>query len=172
MIKSTFFISIIAIFLFSCKEDEPEHVVIDWNKEKSTKMHQNLAKEEEIDIRLYLARHTEWEMEKTGSGLQYFIYEHGEGDSIKVGDIAQVEYEISLLDGTICYATADDEVEEFVVDRAQIESGIQEGVKLLHKGDKVKFIFPSHLGHGLIGDLDKIPPLTPLIVDLYLRDIK
>lgn len=172
MIKYIFFISIAAISLYSCTEDEPEHVVVDWDKEKSTKLHHILAKEEDVDIRLFLARHAEWKMQKTGSGLQYYIYEHGEGDSVKVGNIVQVEYEISLLDGTICYATADDEVEEFVVDRAQIESGIQEGVKLLHQGDKVKFIFPSHLGHGLIGDMDKIPPLTPLVVDLYLRDVK
>lgn len=159
-------------FLVACTEQEPEKFEVDWSKEKSTKLHQNLAKEEDVDIRLFLARHADWQMKKTGSGLQYFIYENGDGDSVQVGNVVQIEYEISLLDGSICYSTADDEIEEFVVDRAQIESGIQEGVKLLKKGDKVKFIFPSHLGHGLIGDMNKIPPLTPLVVDLYLRDIK
>jgi len=35
-------------------------------------------------------------------------------------------------------------------------------------GDKAKFIVPSHLGHGLSGDFEKIPPLTTLVIDLEL----
>ena len=32
-------------------------------------------------------------------------------------------------------------------------------------------IIPSHLAHGLTGDMDKIPPLTPIVIDLYVIEI-
>lgn len=157
--------------LFSCSEEPKEEKPIKWSNKQSTDLHKTLAAEEEIDIKLFLAQHGDWKITKTGSGLQYYIYEKGEGPQPKDGDIAEIEFTITLLDGTQCYKTAPDEVEEFVVDHSEIESGIQEGVKLLHKGDKVKFIIPSHLAHGLVGDMNKIPPLTPIVVDFYLRDI-
>lgn len=157
--------------LMSCSEEQPKEPEFKWTKEHSTALNKNLAIEEEIDIKLFLEQHKDWQMTKTGSGLQYYIYEKGDGPKSKVGNLAEVEYTISLLDGTVCYKTESYEVEEFKIDHSQIETGIQEGVKLLNKGDKVKFIIPSHLAHGLIGDLNKIPPLTPLVVDFYLRDL-
>lgn len=169
MAKHAFYI--VLFLLAACAQEEKEDKPIRWTKEQSTDLHRTLAVEEEIDIKLFLAQHGDWKMTKTGSGLQYYIYEKGTGPLAQVGDIAQVEYVISLLDGTECYKTQSDEVEEFQIDKAEIETGIQEGVKLLHKGDRVKFIIPSHLAHGLIGDMDKIPPLTPIVVDLYLRDL-
>jgi FKBP-type peptidyl-prolyl cis-trans isomerase len=107
-------------------------------------------------------------MIKTGSGLQYYIYEKGIGDTAVAGVIAQVETEVSLLDGTQCYKTAKDEIEEFVIDKSDIESGVQEGIKKMRVGDKAKLIIPSHLAHGLTGDMEKIPPLSVIVVDIHL----
>lgn len=165
-----FFLLPLSLF-HSCSEEPKKEKQIKWTNKQSTDLHKTLAAEEEIDIKLFLAQHGDWKITKTGSGLQYYIYEKGKGTQPKDGDIAEIEFTITLLDGTECYKTAADEVEEFVVDHSEIESGIQEGVKLLHKGDKVKFIIPSHLAHGLVGDMNKIPPLTPIVVDFYLRDI-
>jgi FKBP-type peptidyl-prolyl cis-trans isomerase len=39
-------------------------------------------------------------------------------------------------------------------------------------GDRAKLIIPSHLAHGLVGDLNKIPPLTTIVVDIHLIDLK
>ncbi len=168
----SFFIFHFSLFTFSsCSEEPVKENPIKWTKEQSTQMHRDLAKEEELDIRMFLVQHTAWKMVKTGSGLQYYIYEKGEGDMAKVGSIAQVEFKITLLDGTECYKTDENEIQEFKVDMSEVETGIQEGIKLLHKGDRVKMIIPSHLAHGLVGDMNKIPPLTPIVVDLYLRDL-
>lgn len=159
------------LILNSCSEEPIPEKPIHWTKEQSTDMHHELAAEEELDINLFLAQHADWKMTKTGSGLQFYIYEKGDGPMAKVGDIARVEFKITLLDGTLCYQTEEYEVQEFKVDMSEVETGIQEGIKLLHKGDRVKMIIPSHLAHGLVGDLNKIPPLTPIVVDLYLRDL-
>jgi len=42
----------------------------------------------------------------------------------------------------------------------------------LSLGDHAKLIIPSHLAHGLIGDLDKIPPLTTLVMDIHLIGVR
>lgn len=165
-------ISIALIVLVSCKGEEKPIVAPDWDKEKSTELNKNLAIEEDIQIKLYLAHHTDWKMKETGTGLRYFIYKNGEGDSVKVGQIAQVELKITLLDGKEVYKTASDEIEEFVVDKSELESGIHEGIKKMRIGDRAKLIIPSHLGHGLVGDFDKVPPLAVLVVDVNLINTK
>ena len=158
---------------FTACQEEPEHEKpdVNWTKEQSTNLGKSLAIQEEIDIKLFLEMHKDWNMSKTGSGLQYYIYEHGIGDSILPGNVVELEYDVTLLDGTECYKTKAGEYEELVVDRSEIETGVQEGLKLMRIGDKAKLIIPSHLGHGLLGDQDKIPPLTPLVVDLRVTGL-
>ena len=75
------------------------------------------------------------------------------------------------MDGTVCYETGKDEVLEVEVDHSQVETGLQEGLKKMKVGDKAKMIIPSHLAHGITGDLNKIPPLTPLIIDIQVTEL-
>lgn len=159
---------ILAGLLFSCGGEDDKPPVINWDQNKSTEFNKELSVEQELQIKLFLEQHRDWKMQKTGSGLQYFIYKNGEGDMAEQGMTAQVEMEVTLLDGTSCYKTSSDEFEEFVIDRSDIESGVQEGIKKMRVGDKAKLIIPSHLAHGLIGDMDKIPPLTVIVVDIHL----
>ena len=170
------YLFIIFLAICSCKSD-PKPVVkdVNWTKNNSTDLNKNLAIQEGIDIQLFLEMHRDWRLTKTGSGLQYYIYEHGVIDSTyspRKGNLAEVEYEITLMDGTVCDKTEDDEYVELKVDNSDIESGVQEAVKLLTIGDRAKLIIPSHIGHGLVGDMDKIPPLTTLVLDIHLIGIK
>ena len=163
------------VALFSCETPEKEAFDVNWTKKNSSELNKNLAIQEEINIKLFLEMRKDWTLTQTGSGLQYFIYEHGEKDTLihpSKGNIAEIEYEVKLLDGTLVSKTEIDEYEEFKVDNSDIESGVQEAVKKLTKGDRAKLIIPSHIGHGLIGDLNKIPPLTTLVMDIYLLGIK
>lgn len=165
----------ILVFSFACTQEEKKKVEVDWSKDRSTELNREIVIEESIDIQLFLELHSDWKMEKTGSGLQYYIYEEGTEEADyhpKEGDVAEIEYEISLLDGTVCYQTESDEFERFVVDNSEIESGVQEGIKKMSVGDRAKLIIPSHLGHGLMGDLEKIPPLNTLVVDIHLLGIR
>lgn len=159
---------ILVCSLASCKNKEEQELPVEWNTEKSTEMNKQFSAEEELEINLFLSRKPEWKMIKTGSGLRYFIYENGEGETALPDDYVDIEYRISLLDGTECYATLPDEVEEIKVDKAQVESGIQEAIKLMRQGDKARLIVPSHLAHGIVGDMSKIPPLSTLVVDIRL----
>ena len=170
MIKQFSFL-VILLLLVACTETEKPKAIPQWDQEKSTEMNKNLAIEEEIQIKLFLEQHKDWKMEKSGTGLQYFIYEEGEGSIGSVGQTADVEMKITLLDGSEVYSTKKDHVDEFVIDKSEIESGIHEGIKKMKKGGKAKLIIPSHLAHGLIGDFEKIPPLSILVVDIHLLNL-
>ena len=167
---------IIGVFLVGCGEEEVEGPIdFDWTQENSTNLSLVISAQEDIDIQLYLEQRPDWDVITTGSGLRYYVYEHGTVADTSVHpiprDVAEIEYSITLLDGTECYKTEDDEYEEFVVDNSEIESGVQEGIKRMNVGDRAKLIIPSHLGHGISGDLNKIPPMTILVIDIHLLGI-
>ena len=166
MIKKEFLFCL--LILCSCAEEEQQPKPIEWNMKKSTEMNKELAVEESINIDLYFAQHENWEVKQTGTGLRYVIFKKTEGAIPQAGMDARTQYKISLLDGTEVYKTASDEVDIFRIDKSEMESGIHEGIKLMRVGEKAKLVFPSHLAHGLVGDLEKIPPLSPLVVDIEL----
>jgi len=168
MKKLSFFLFLI---LLSCSSNEETVKEIDWSKEKSMELNKTIAEEEKIAIKLFLAQHSDWKLTSTGTGLQYYIYETNDGQPIKVGSVIDVKYKVTQLDGTVCYETGEDEVLEVEVDHSQVETGLQEGLKKMKVGDKAKMIIPSHLAHGITGDLNKIPPLTPLIIDIQVTEL-
>ncbi len=165
-------IFICAIVVNSCDTAPKEKPKPTWNNEKSIRMNQELAMEQELDIRLYLEQHKEWQFAETGSGLRYVVLKETKGDKVLPGMSAKVQYSVHLLDGTLCYETSKDEYDVFEVDKSDVESGIHEGIKLMRVGERMKLIFPSHLAHGLIGDMNTIPPLSPLVVDIELIEIE
>ncbi|PWH87172.1 FKBP-type peptidyl-prolyl cis-trans isomerase [Brumimicrobium oceani] len=172
MVKRFILFSSFFGLLFSCedkaKELPPEP---EWSVEHSTKMNEQFTREDEINIRLYLSRRENWEMKSTGSGLRYWIYEDKEGPTAEAGDKVDVKFEIKMLNDSLLYKTEDKELSTFKVDKSDIETGVMEGIKYLSEGDKAKLIIPSHIGHGLLGDFKKIPPLQVLVVDLELVKI-
>jgi gliding motility-associated peptidyl-prolyl isomerase len=168
-------LSLLLLLLFVGCTEQPEQTPVQdpkWTQEESINMNSTFAAEEDEEIDNFLSRRPDWRMTKTGTGLRYFIYERSENsDTAQVGDMVTVDFEISLLDGTICYTSEEKGPESFVVEKTDIESGLHEGMKFLCTGDKAKFILPSHMAHGLIGDSDQIPPLTPAIYDIHLLRI-
>jgi len=169
-------ISTLAFFFFSfisCTEEEiiQELPIPKWNTNESINMQSTFVAEENDEINSFLKRHPDWNMTETGTGLRYFIYDKSENkDTAKVYDEVSLFFDIKLLDGTVCY-TQQEEIQQFMIEKTDIESGLHEALKHMCTNDKALFILPSHLAHGLIGDQDKIPPLQPLIYDIHLIKI-
>lgn len=125
---------------------------------------------EDQQIREYISR-MGWQMHETGTGLRYFIIEKGKGPKAKPGKLARIDYELRLISGILCYSSQKTGPKEFRIGSGGVESGLEEGILLLHKGDRAKFILPSHLAFGLIGDQDKIPGRCSIIYDVHLLDL-
>jgi len=164
---SLFFFSLI---LVSCDESIKEQVATGntWNDSTSVGFNKDRLKEEELQINLFLSHHSEIQAQTTGTGLRYQIVKKSNGIKVQSGDSVEVSLKISLLNGSICYQTDSSDVDLFLVDKSSIESGIQEGIKFMKEGEKAIFILPSNLAHGLLGDFEKIPPMSPIKVDIEL----
>ena len=167
------FIPILFVFvLFSCSDNPKELPPIDINKLQENLLEANklaIAKEAK-QIEEYIAK-KDLKVIKTETGLRYQIYNDVEGETIKKEQNAVIRYTVTLLDGSACYSTGD-EGEQFTVGKDYVESGLHEGIKFLSVGDKAIIIIPSHLAHGLAGDLKKIPFRSTIVYDIELVAIK
>ena len=169
--KATFLIFYtLVLSLLSCADKGSKQNSVKSNhselKKPLLKANRGMVNKERAEIDAYVLRRN-WTMQNTGSGLRYMIYEQGNGKQAQAGKYAHINYTITLLDGTECYSSKG-KPERFLVDQDEVESGLHEGIKMLHVGDKAVFILPPHLAHGLLGDSEKIPPLATIIYDVEL----
>lgn len=140
-------------------------------KELSEQMNVWDATRENDDIEAYISRH-QYKMQETASGLRYELLKKGSGPLAQSGNTVLVMYKIYLLNGTECYSSEKDGAKEVLIGKDNVESGLHEGLQLMHVGDKMRFILPSHLAHGLTGDQSKIPSLTPVVYEIEMLKMK
>ncbi len=165
-------IVLIGFVLYSCDPGKEEAVITKKQlKEPLIQENIKITKEESRLIDRFVERRG-WEMVTTGTGLRYMIYENGAGLKAEKGKRAVVEYEITLLNGQLCYKSEDGQEKTFLIGRDNIEQGIHEGVTYMKEGDRAKFVVPAYLAHGLTGDGNRIPPRASLVVDLYLKRLE
>jgi FKBP-type peptidyl-prolyl cis-trans isomerase len=170
----TFFLLLLVAALYACK-----------GKSSSPITDQDLSKAQKDLIRENKRQHTEemeaikefigksnWPMQETATGLQYWIYENGSGPLANKDQHVWITYTISLLDGTVCYTTDAANAKHIHIGHDNIESGLHEAMQLMRAGDKAKFVFPSHLAFGFTGDSNKIPQNASVIYDIQLRRIE
>ena len=105
----------------------------------------------------------------TSSGLRYKILNNGDGESPKKGDKVKVHYKGMLTDETVFDSSYKrNEPIEFNVGIGQVIAGWDEGIMLLRKGEKAKFVIPSNLGYGEAGAGGVIPPNATLVFEVEL----
>ena len=107
-------------------------------------------------------------------GYWYHYVEKNERDTLrpKKGDIAEFDYEIVDLKGNVVYSEVELRPQTYAVDKQNIMMGLRDGIKLMHKTEKVTFLFPSHMAFGYRGDLKRIKTNQPIIVTVTLHDFK
>ena len=117
----------------------------------------------------------------TESGLYVIESKKGSGPKPKAGDQVEVNYTGRLLDGTIFDTSNEADAKagnvynpqrpyspiKFVLGRGEVIRGWDEGIAMLSKGGKAKFILPSNLGYGERGG-GPIPPYAPLVFEVEL----
>lgn len=160
-----------AVASCSTKDEEERPIDMKIAKEELFKQNKIWHEEEMLDIDAFVKRH-QWNVTITGSGLRYAIYKKADTSlaCAKEGQIARVNYTITLLNDSICY-TSNGEPDDFVIGMDNVESGLHEGVTYMRKGEKAKIILSSNLAFGLVGDMDQIPPQSTLVYDIELVDI-
>ena len=100
------------------------------------------------------------------------IYAKTNDTEVKSGDVVEFSFKTSLLNGDVLYDSDATGNRKMTIDRNQEESGLNEGLKLMKKGEKAYFILQPHLAFGVAGDSYKIPPYSVLGYDIEVVDIK
>lgn len=178
MIKRLLYIAIVAALVVSCSSENrqdnnkvPYSQLKHEKKEQSIGINQDMIEVNKDVIEKYIVRH-KWEMTVTESGLYYMIYQQNNGTEIKSGDEVEFSFKTSLMNGDVIYDSESTGNRKMKIDRNQEESGLNEGLKLLKKGEKAYFILPPHLAFGVAGDSYRIPPYSVLVYDIEVVDVK
>lgn len=152
---------------------------------KSAERAKTLLVEEGQKIEEY-AKEKGLNVQKTDNGLYYVIETEGTGDAVTPGTTMYVNYAGYLLNGTLfdtsweSIAKANNVYNEgrpyeplpVNVGMGQVIPGWDEGLLLLKKGSKAKFLIPSPLAYGEAGAGAMIPANSILIFDVEVADVQ
>jgi gliding motility-associated peptidyl-prolyl isomerase len=159
------------IFIASCSEKQARKPISQNSgtfMKESIDRNKKLNEQEKIAITKIIQKDTAFIYNRSEKGFWY-AYETKSTENVfpVKGDVVNFDYEITDLYGNTIYTAEELKTQTYYVDKQNIMSGLRNGIKLMHKGDKVKFIFPSQSAYGYHGDDKKIGTNQPIICFLH-----
>jgi gliding motility-associated peptidyl-prolyl isomerase len=139
---------------------------------KSVERNKKLIASEEGQIDALIKSNPKIKYIASTKGYWYTYVTQNKLDTLtpKKGDVAFFDYEIKDLKGKIIYSQVELKPQTYAVDKQNIMTGLREGIKLMHKNEKVIFLFPSHIAYGFHGDDKKIGTNQPLLCTVTLHN--
>lgn len=86
------------------------------------------------------------------------------------GDEVIFSYEVRTLNDSIIYSKEELGIQNYLVDKEELITGLQEGIKLMKEGETVVFLFPSYKAYGYTGN-ERVRSNEPLIYTVNLKEI-
>lgn len=167
---------LVTILVSSCKQSQEARKPISHASgtfmKKSAERNKKLVATEEGQIDSLIKSNPKVKYLASTKGYWYTYVNQNIQDTLtpKKGDVAFFDYEIKDLKGNIIYSELELRPQTYTVDKQNIMSGLREGIKLMHKNEKVIFLFPSHIAYGYHGDNKKISTNQPLMVTVTLNN--
>jgi gliding motility-associated peptidyl-prolyl isomerase len=168
---------VVFITFLSCKQQQARMPVSrssgTFMKESAARNKKLVAGEEgKIDSIIRSNPKVQYIASKKGYWYHYVVRNERDTLRPKKGDVAQFDYEIMDMKGNVVYSEVELRPQTYVVDKQNIMMGLRDGIKLMHKNEKVTFLFPSHMAFGYRGDTKRIKTNQPIIVTVTLNDFK
>ena len=170
------FLIIVLIFASSCKQHQEARRPISQASgsfmKRSVERNKKLiiGEEGQIDSIIKSNPKIKYLASKKGYWYTYEIQNKLDTLTPKKGDVAFFDYEIKDLKGNVIYSELELRPQTYLVDKQNIMMGLRDGIKLMHKNEKVNFLFPSHMGFGYHGDNKKIGTNQPLLCSVTLHN--
>lgn len=167
---------IVAIALTSCKQSQEARKPLSQASgtfmKKSAERNKKLIAGEEGQIDSLIKSNPKIKYLASTKGYWYTYVTQNIQDSLtpKKGDVAFFDYEIKDLKGNVIYSEVELRPQTYAVDKQNIMTGLREGIKLMHKNEKITFLFPSHIAYGYHGDDKRIGPNQPLMCTVTLHN--
>jgi len=119
----------------------------------------------------FLVEHEIDSVNVTNTGLHYIEKMAGSGDLIQTGDVVEVKYTGSFLDGRIFDSNMDGDA--LIVDMPAIPNFIKawdEALRLMKQGTEARIIVPYEEAYGAEGR-GPIPPFMTLVFDMVVLKV-
>ncbi len=167
---------ILLLVLVSCVKYEPRRPVSHHSGTfiaESIKLNKQINAIQDVAIKYYIAQDSVNDYLSSSDGFRYaYIYQIKEdGKKPRIDDEVFFEYEISDLANNVLYSKEELGKNRYLIDKEDVESGLQNGLKLMKENEEVKFIFPSFKAFGFSGDQEKIGINQPLVYKVKLNKI-
>lgn len=134
-----------------------------------------LNKEEEAFIKEIIEKDSLNEYHLSNSGFWYtYITKNPTATEVpEYSDRVSFEYNLSDIVGNEILSKEAIGKQVYLIDQSNQDliSGIREGLKLMHVGETVRFLFPSYKAYGYYGYEEYIGPNTPLQSTVTLNSI-
>lgn len=159
---------LVTILVSSCKQHQEARRPLSQSSgsfmKKSAERNKKLVASEEAQIEALIKSNPKVKYLASTKGYWYTYIIQNPNDTLtpKKGDVAFFDYEIKDLKGNIIYSELELRPQTYAVDKQNIMTGLREGIKLMHKNEKINFLFPSHIAYGYHGDDKKIGTNQPL----------
>ena len=156
----------LCFFLISCIKHSPQlpsnkGIVRDENAVSLLAINQNLAKKEDVFLKKF-ALQKDKAFKRSEMGFWYKIVQTGNGSKIKDSVNCEISCRLLSLKGKVLQK----DVKKIIIGKKQVVVGLEEGLKLMNKGDSATFIIPWYLAYGMKGDEPLIPPYTSIIYEI------
>jgi len=155
------------LLLCSCGNNKEAKVAGKPGKDQMEELNRFMIRKDRERILNYIERKG-LKMTETPTGLWYQVTREGEGTKFTDNSRIMMEYDCSLLDGTLCYSSKDTGPKQIILGRSSLEPGLNQGLRLVSPGAEAIFIIPPFLAYGLPGDGKKIPPRSVLVYSVKI----
>jgi gliding motility-associated peptidyl-prolyl isomerase len=169
----------IVLFFVSCSQQQGARRPISHSSgtfmKESVERNKKLVSSEEGQIAAIIKNSPNKKFIASKKGYWYSYLTQNTKDTLtpKKGDIAYYDYEVTDLKGAVIYSADELASQTYYVDKEQkIIIGLRDGIKMMHKNEKVTFLFPSHMAFGYHGDNNKIGHNEPLIYTVTLTNFE
>ncbi|CAM1366105.1 gliding motility-associated peptidyl-prolyl isomerase GldI [Tenacibaculum xiamenense] len=162
------------LFLISCAEP----VARKPKKHGTTNFYQEVIKKnkklnglEKSRLESWIRKDTLHNYVESASGYWYYYEKKDSTESIspKLEDVVEIEFDVKQINGSVVY---DKMKRTYKVDKEDFIPALQDGIKLMKKGETITFVIPSYRAFGVSGDGNKIGINQPIKSTVTLIDIK
>ena len=168
-IKKFYYLFFFCIILISCRNEKPQIPLNkrppDMTKENLLEMNRVLAELEVKNIEKYIAE-TDTNFQKSSSLIWYKIENASTGKKLMRGDEVHISFNLSLLDGSVCYTPENKGDRTITLGKYDIIRGLDEAILMLNDGGNGKFIIPADLAFGMTGDGDCVGAKRTVIYEI------
>ena len=163
------------VLLISCTTPQPRKPIVQKTSsflQESIERNKVINKvEEDAFMKLMKADSTNNYITSESGFWYYYNSKNSQISELPItGDEITFTYEIKDINNQTLYSKEELGEKNYLVDKQELITGLQDGLKLMKEGETVTFLFPSHKAYGYSG-YQKIKSNEPLIYMVTLNKI-